>query len=177
MSLSELYFAYGAHMDLGTLRALTGDLLVVSPASLHGYRVAFSGYDPLWDGGNETLIADGHAETWGVLYRLRSLEWERLDASMGATLEGTGAHFHYPVDITTPLGDRLQVRTYQKTTRGEPRPPSREYLAFLIAAAATQGLPATYRDRLAAVPVGRASYPVPKIDPTRAPTRRRLPVL
>jgi hypothetical protein len=173
MSLSDLYFAYGAHMDESTLRALTGDVRVVSPASLLGYRLAFAGYDPVWDGGSETLIPDGHAETWGVLYRLRPLEWERLDAKMGATLEGTGAHFHYPVEITTPLGDRLQVRTYQKATRGELRQPSREYVAHLIAAAVAHGLPATYRDRLAALPMARASYPVPRIDSPR----RRLPVL
>jgi hypothetical protein len=173
MSLSDLYFAYGAHMHIETLRALTGDASVVSSASLAGFRLAFSGYNPVWDGGSETLGADEHAETWGVLYRLRPLEWERLDGHMGATLEGTGAHFHYPVDVTTPSGDKLQVRTYQKSTRGEPRAPSREYLAFLLAAATARGLPATYRESLAALPVVPASYPVPKNDSKR----RRLPVL
>ncbi len=174
MSLTDLYFAYGAHMDLPTLRALAGDARPVSPARLLGYRILFSGHDPVWDSGTETLVADAQADTWGVLYRLRAAEWERLDLCMGATLEGAGQHFHYPVDLTTPLGERLQARTYQKSARGEQRPPSREYLDFLVAAAASHGLPAPYREALTTLPAPPARYPVPKTDPAR---RRRLPIL
>lgn len=174
MTLTDLYFAYGAHMDPAVLREQAGDVEVFSPARLVGFRLAFSGHDPVWDGGTETLIADAAAETWGILYALRAAEWERLDLCMGATLEGMGAHFHYPVDVETPLGQRLQARTFRKSVQGELRPPSREYVAFLIAAAAGGGVPEEYRRQLGAVAAEPARYPVPRRDPAK---RRHLPLL
>ena len=38
MTLTDLYFAYGADMDLATLKARSGDADVVSTARLVGYR-------------------------------------------------------------------------------------------------------------------------------------------
>lgn len=169
--LTDLYFAYGADLDLPTLKTRAGEVTVVSPARLAGYRVAFFGHDRVWDSGMETLVVDVQAETWGVLYQLRPAEWERLDASMGATPDGTGAHFHYPVEVATSAGALLQARTYRKAMQGQPRPPSREYLAFLVAAACAHGLPADYQGHLASLPSIPAAYPVPKADSAR---RRHL---
>jgi hypothetical protein len=174
VDLTDDYFAYGADLDLARLRARAGDTQVVSPARLAGYRVAFFGHDPVWDSGMETLVADDQAETWGVLYRLRPLEWERLDLCMGANLDGAGAYFHYPVEVTTPSGETRLVRTYRKSARGEPCPPSREFLAHLLASARARGLPESYLATLSALPSTPARYPVPKQDPAQ---RRHLHVL
>jgi cation transport regulator ChaC len=174
MDLEDLYFAYGADMDLPALKTRAGDVTVVSPARLTGYRMAFFGHNPIWDSGMETLVVDAQAETWGVLFRLRPAEWERLDACAGATLEGTGAYFHYPVEVHTPAGASLQARTYRKAVQGEPRLPSREYVAFLVAAACSRDLPPDYQARLRTLPSTPAAYPVPKTDPAR---RRHLHLL
>ena len=174
VDLTDLYFAYGSDMDSATLRTRAGDVAVYSPARLVGYRVAFFGHDPIWDSGMETLLSDPEAETWGVLYRLRPAEWDRIDACMGATLDGAGAYFHYPVEVGTPAGEVRQARTFRKASQGEPRPPSSEYLTFLAASARSHDLPAAYQERLRAYPSIPARYPVPKKDPS---WRRRLQVL
>lgn len=174
MSLSDLYFAYGADMDLATIKVRTGGAKVVSPARLVGYRVAFFGHNPVWDSGMETLVPDVEAETWGVLYGLRAAEWDRLDACVGATIEGSGAYFHYPVEVVTSGDEPYQVRTYRKSTQGETCRPSREYLDFLIRSAALQGVPASYQDLLRTLPSAVAKYRVPRMAPER---RLHLPVL
>ena len=174
MSLTDLYFAYGADMDLATLKARAGGAQVVSPARLVGYRVAFFGHNPVWDGGVETLVPEVEAETWGVLYVLRAAEWDRLDACVGATLEGSGAYFHYPVEVVTARDERYQVRTYRKSSQGETCRPSREYLDFLIRSAASRGVPASYQDLLRALPSSAATYRVPRLAPGG---RLHLPVL
>jgi hypothetical protein len=174
VDLTDLYFAFGADLDFARLRARAGDAEVVSPARLPGFRLAFFGRDPVWDSGVEALVADAEAETWGVLYRLRPLEWERLDTCMGTDLEGSGAHFHYPVQVETMAGEALLVRTYRKSVRGEPCPPSREFLAYLVEAARARALPEPYLASLSSLPATPARYPVPKRS---ASERRHLPLI
>lgn len=174
MTLTDLYFAYGVHMDVPTLRECVGDIEVVSPARLVGFRVVFSGHDPIWDSGTETLVADETGETWGILCALSPAGWERLDTRMGAALDGAGSHFHYPVDVVTPAGQRLQARTFRKSVQGELTLPSREYVEFLVAAATVGGLPDGYGRTLAALPAMPARYPVPRKDPAK---RRHLHLL
>jgi hypothetical protein len=174
MPLTAYYFAYGADMDLATIKARSGGAQVLSPARLIGYRVAFFGHNPVWDSGLETLVAEVEAETWGVLYRLRSAEWDRLDAHVGATIEGAGAYFHYPVEVVTSNQERYQVRTYRKSSQGKPGQPSTEYLDFLIRSAASQGVPVTYQDILRALPSTAAKYRVPRMAPGG---RLHLPLL
>jgi hypothetical protein len=174
MTLTNLYFAYGADMDLATLKARAGGAEAVSAARLLGYRLVFFGRDPVWDSGMETIVADVGAETWGVLYRLCPAEWDRLDTCRGATLEGSGMYFHYPVVVTTPSGEQYQVRTYRKSAHGKPRLPSSEYLTLLTTGAAAHGLPASYQNALRGLPSTPAGYPVPQKTPNE---RRHLHVL
>lgn len=174
MDLTDLYFAYGADLDLARMRIRAGEVEVLSPARLAGFRLAFFGHDPVWDSGMETLLTDEKTETWGVLYRLRPLEWERLDVCMGATLDGAGAYFHYPVEVTTEKGETHLVRTYRKSVRGEPRFPSSEFVAYVAGAARARGLPPAYLDFLSSMPSVPARYSVPRREPTQ---RRHLHVL
>jgi hypothetical protein len=174
MLLADHYFAYGADMDVATLRAQAGGGEVVESAQLHGYRLAFFGHDPVWDSGKETLVIDAEATTWGILYRLRGAEWNRLDVCVGANLEGSGSYFHYPVDVLTPAGERRLVRTYRKAVHGESSLPSFEYLSFLVRAAAFHHLPFEYQKLLRALPSAHARYRVPRETEDR---RHHLPVL
>lgn len=167
MDLTDLYFAYGAEMDRETLRARCGGGEVVSVASLSGFRLAFFGHDPVWDSGMETLVADASVSVWGVLYRLNSAAWDRLDALKGATLEGAGTYFHYPVEVGTSVGASCLVRTYKKNTHGTPQLPSKEYVALLLKGAAAHGLPLVYQEFLQSLPSMPAAYAVPRVDPKR----------
>jgi len=174
MDLTNLYFAYGADMDLDNLKRRAGNAQAVSVASLPGFRLAFFGHDPLWDGALETLLRDEHAVTWGVLYRLDPTAWERLDTLVGATLEGSGLYFHYPVEVATPDGQVHAVRTYKKDVQGDPRTPSAEYLAVILKGATVHGVPGDYLDILRAI----QSHPAKKTVPTTDPKQRRsLPMI
>jgi hypothetical protein len=174
MQLDNLYFSCGAEMDATFLRTRAGGGEVVSVARVVGYRLAFFGHNPVWDGGVETLVAHEGSETWGVLYGLGAIEWERMDTAFGASLDGGGGHFHYPVEAELPGGERCQARTYRKAARGPAQPPSREYLAFLVECAVARGLPSSYVDGLRAHPATPARYPVPKPGVS---ARRHLHVL
>ena len=164
MELTDLLFAYGAEMNRATLRARSGGGEMVSAAFLSGCKIAFFGHDPVWDGGMETLLADDHAGVWGVLYRLTAVAWERLDACKGATLDGGGSYFHYPVEVMTSGGGSCLVRTYKKNTHGTSSCPSSEYVALLLKGAAENGLPLGYQDFLRAIPSKPAKYVVPRTD-------------
>jgi len=174
MELSNLYFAYGADLDLDNLKRRAGHAEALSSASLPGFKLAFFGHDPLWDGAMETLVRDPHAVTWGVLYRLDPTAWERLDTLVGATLDGSGLYFHYPVEVTTPDGHVHAVRTYKKDVQGTPRTPSTEYLLMFLRGATAHGLPSSYLEFLRALPSHPAKKTVPTTDPHR---RRSLPVV
>jgi len=164
MDLTDLFFAYGAEMDRETVRARCGGAEVVSAACLSGYQIAFFGHDPIWDSAMETLVADDSAAVWGVLYRLNDVAWDRLDACKGATIEGVGTYFHYPVEVITSGGGSCLVRTYKKNTHGAPSCPSNEYLALLRKGAAAHGLPLAYQDFLRSIPCETARYAVPRTD-------------
>jgi hypothetical protein len=174
MDLTDLYFAYGADMDLNHLKRRAGHAIPVGPARLEGYRLAFFGHDPMWDGAMETLVRAPGAVTWGVLYRLDPAAWDRLDTLVGATLEGSGLYFHYPLDVITAEGQGYSVRSYKKDVQGVPRTPSTEYLELFLRGAAAQGLPDTYQEFLRTLPHHRAKKDIPATDPRR---RRSLPVL
>jgi gamma-glutamylcyclotransferase (GGCT)/AIG2-like uncharacterized protein YtfP len=164
MELTDLLFAYGAEMNRETLRARCGGGEMISAAFLSGCRIAFFGHDPIWDSGMETLLADDNAGVWGVLYRLTVSAWEKLDTYKGATLDGAGNYFHYPVEVVTSGGGSCLVRTYKKNTRGTPHCPSSEYVALLLKGAAENGLPLGYQDFLRAIPSEPAKYVVPRTD-------------
>jgi gamma-glutamylcyclotransferase (GGCT)/AIG2-like uncharacterized protein YtfP len=166
MELTDLFFAYGADMNRATLRARCGGGEMVSAAFLSGSRMAFFGHDPIWDSGMETLVA-GDAGVWGVLYRLSASAWEKLDAFKGATLDGAGNYFHYPVEVETSGGGSCLVRTYKKSAQGTPHGPSSEYLALLLKGAAENGLPLAYQDFLRQIPSEPATYAVPRTDGKR----------
>ena len=163
MELTDLLFAYGAEMDRGTLRSRCGGGEVVSAAFLSGCQMAFFGHDPVWDGGMETLVA-GDSGVWGVLYRLTASAWEKLDMYKGATLDGAGNYFHYPVDVVTPGGGSCLVRAYKKSTNRIPHCPSSEYVNLLLKGAVENGLPLAYQDFLRSIPSEPAKYAVPRTD-------------
>ena len=159
--LSDLYFAYGPDMDPRVLRARGGRGEAVAIARLADYRLAFFGHTEIWDSGMETVVPESGSEVWGVLYRLRALDWDRLDTWMDARLDGGGVYFHYPVDVVDLSGKTHRVRLYKKDIQGEAQLPSRDYLDLIVGGAGQQGLPMDYVLRLGRMVARKASFPVP----------------
>jgi gamma-glutamylcyclotransferase (GGCT)/AIG2-like uncharacterized protein YtfP len=158
----RLYFLYGECIDPQQVHARCVAPRLVGRARLENYALAFFGYTMKWDGGGESLLSSAGATVWGALYDLSADDAERLDAAQGVRLDGTGAYFHYPVDVVTPDGASHEALTYLRGTHGEAQPPSREYLEHLAGGARELGIPAAYIDGLLAMASKPASFPVPK---------------
>jgi hypothetical protein len=157
-----LYFAYGSNMNLDQMRALCSKPVFVGVARLADHRLAFYGYSRTWDGGLETVVpAPGH-EVWGVLFALGNTDWERLDSSQDARMDGSGMYFHSPVTVTDLESREHSARLYKKDAQGEPRNPSQEYLEHIVRGATANGLPPSYIEVLRAIGSSKASYKVPR---------------
>lgn len=159
----ELYhFAYGSNMNVEQIRKRCSVPRAVAVAKLADHRVAFFGYSGVWDGAMETVIAAPGREVWGVVYALNFADRESLDAWQDVRIDGTGAYFHYPAEVTDTKGRVHSVLFYKKDILGDPQKPSREYLDFIVQGAIEHGLPAAYIEGLRQIESKKADYKVPR---------------
>ncbi len=158
----QLYFVYGSDMNNEQIAARCRRPEVFAIARLAGHKIAFFGYSETWDGGEESLIPAPGEDLWGVVYRLSFKDADRLDAWQDIRLDGNGSHFLYPACVKSQEGRSLPVLLIKKNVLGEPQPPSADYLRYILAGAASHGLPAGYIDALKRIPTKKASFPVPK---------------
>lgn len=161
--LSHHYFAYGSNLNLTQMKQRCSNPKVLGIARLPGYRVEFYGYSDIWDGAQEAVIIDPESEVWGVVYELQFSDWDQLDMYEDVRLNGTGAYFHYPVDVIDTQQGIIDAIMYKKNILGEGQPPSAEYLDFIIQGATEQGLPAEYIAILQNRKTKPASYTVPVV--------------
>lgn len=157
-----LYFAYGINLNSQQLQRKCSYFQKVANSRLPGYRMDFFEYSPVWDGAMATLVPDSQSEVWGVLYRLTDYSWDELDNCEDARLDGTGAYFRYPVEVLSNDGITRLSMLYLKSRLGKATLASAEYMALVLQGAAEQGLPASYLEKLQAIPTKPASYPVPR---------------
>jgi len=157
------YFAYGSNMNLAQMDERCSSAKVLGIARLPNHRVEFYGYSKSWDGAQETVIPEVGSDVWGVLYELQFYDCDQLDAYEDARLDGTGAYFHYPVDVIDGERKIIDAMIYKKDTLGEAKPPSTEYLNFILQGAKEQGLPDEYIKLLENKTTKPASYAVPVI--------------
>jgi hypothetical protein len=139
------YFAYGANMAEGVMRAHCPSHAVAGIAELPGHRFAFTRRSIRTGTGVADVVADPARSVWGVLYEVQDLDG--LDGKEGAGW----AYVHYPVTVRVG-DDRREATTY---TVREPEPaevrPGSDYVAKILAAARTRGLPAEYVMEIAAL--------------------------
>uniref|UniRef100_I2Q3U8 AIG2-like family protein n=1 Tax=Desulfovibrio sp. U5L TaxID=596152 RepID=I2Q3U8_9BACT len=164
-----LYFSYGAEMLDSRIRSRCASPKVVATARLADHRLGFYGYSPVWDGGLETVLPALGQEVWGVVYALSFSDADSLDTWQGVRLNGTGAYFHSPAEVTDAQGTAYAVLVFKKDVLGEPTPPSRPYLDAILAGACQHALPPRVIETLQAVPARPAAYPVPKFGLARQP--------
>ncbi|OAM91371.1 gamma-glutamylcyclotransferase [Termitidicoccus mucosus] len=161
--LSELfYFAYGSNMNERQLASRGIKPSSIITARLPGHRVGFFGYSRVWDGGMETIVPEPRADVWGVLCQLSFEDGEVLDVWQDVRQDGGGVYFHYPATVIDAGGREHLVLLYKKDILGVPRPPSREYLDFIVEGALGRGLPEAYITGLRQTESIAAGYPVPR---------------
>jgi len=158
----RLYFAYGSNLSLEQIGQKCSNPRVLGIARLAAHKIGFYGYSAVWDGAVETVVPDEQSEVWGVLYQLEASDWERLDNCEDARADGTGAYFHYPVEVLDEQQTIREATIYKKDRLGQPQHPSTEYLSVIIQGAKEQGLPESYVAALQSIAVKPASYAVPR---------------
>lgn len=159
---SWLYFAYGFNINLTRMRQKCPKAKVAGIGRVDGYRLAFYEHSVVWDSAMETIVPDPESAVWGVVYELNEFEWEDLDGYEDARMDGTGAYFHYPVEVVVDGQAVSKANVYLKARWGEGGLPSDEYLAVMISGAREQGLPEDYIRQLEQQASRPAAYPVPK---------------
>ena len=157
-----VYFAYGSNMNPEQVRQRCTGATVLGPARLPNHALGFFGINRRWDGGMETVIPSPGHVLWGVLYALGHTDADSLDAWQGVRLNGTGEYFHSPATVFDARGTGRYAVLYKKDLLGDPVPPSREYLRFIIDGARNQGLPESYIEELSALPRAPARFVVPR---------------
>lgn len=155
------YFAYGSNMNLAQMKQRCSSAKVIGIARLPGYKVEFYGYSANWDGAQETVVPDPQSEVWGVLYELQVFDWDALDGYQDARSDGLGQYFHYPVEVIDREQGMIKAIIYKKNILNEAKPPSAEYLDFIMQGAKEQGLPEEYLTLLQTKETKLASYVVP----------------
>lgn len=160
-SAPVLYFAYGANMNAGQMKARCPGAKAIAVAKLAQHRLCFFGHRKRWDGAEETVLPDTNSCVWGVVYEVSHSGLDRLDAWQGVRLDGSGRYFHSPATVEGTDGTAYQVLIYRKDVLQQAQPPSAEYLDFILDGAVGHHLPSGYIDGLKATPAQPAHYPVP----------------
>jgi hypothetical protein len=137
------YLAYGANMAEGVMQAHCPRYAVAGIAELPGHRFAFTRRSIRTGTGVADVVAHAESSVWGVLYEVQDLHG--LDGKEGAGW----AYVHYRVTVRVG-DDAREAMTYQVR---EPEPaevrPGSDYIAAILAAARTRGLPAEYIKEIA----------------------------
>jgi hypothetical protein len=158
---NNLFFAYGANMNLAQIKQRCSHPVRVSAAYLQDYRIGFYGHSEKWDGALETAIEAKGCRLWGVLFALGALDWDQLDLWQDARFDGTGKYFHYPVQVCDMQGKRYEARLYKKDILSIPRRPSEQYMSRILDGAKQNELPSAYIESLLAIETTPAHYAVP----------------
>jgi gamma-glutamylcyclotransferase (GGCT)/AIG2-like uncharacterized protein YtfP len=159
---NRIYFAYGEDMHPDVIGDHCAAPFLAGTARLEGFRLDFFGHTKRWDGGAETLVRDPREHVWGALYTLDFGDAELLDEFWDTRLDGTGTHYHLPVEVALADGTHTTALTYVLSQRGRYRPPSAEDVNLIAEAGRLLGFDRQYCERLQSQPCGPASYPVPR---------------
>lgn len=157
-----LYFLYGLDLHPEVIAQRCRNPRYFGLATLPDHALAFRGYSKRWDGAEATVVPAPGQALFGALYWLDAEDSERIDLWLGVRFSGTGSAFHFPVEVIDRDGLIQEALMHKPDHLGPPAPPSREYLALLVAGAEARGLPAPEIARLKAIPAKPAGYPVPR---------------
>lgn len=130
-----LYFAYGANMDPGQMGNRVPEARAIGPARLDGFRLEFSVYSTLWEGGATNLATDEEAHVWGVLWEIPD-DMSGLDAYQGHPTFFRREDVH----VQGPDGPVI-AKTYRVAHQKAYIRPTDTYLRLLRSAIRIHGLP------------------------------------
>ncbi len=155
----NLYFAYGSNLHHARMRARVPSSVFVTRARVPAGRLSLDkrGND---GSGKANLARAGGDGVWGVVYRIDSEHWERLDAY-------EPGYDRVPVDLLTEMGEALTAHTYVARILTDSPIPFDWYKRFLVEGAREHALPARWIATLEELP----EKPDPRENRPRGPER------
>lgn len=143
----ELYFAYGSNMLEQRLKERVKSAKFLSNAWIRGYEVRCR-KKSIDGSGKADLVETGDLEdiVHGVVYQFDPIDWDELD-------EAERGYDRAAIQVHTDSGNR-DVTTYlaREEKIDESLQPYTWYRDLILCGAEQHGLPAGYREKIAAIP-------------------------
>jgi gamma-glutamylcyclotransferase (GGCT)/AIG2-like uncharacterized protein YtfP len=136
----SLYFAYGSNMDQDQMHERCSSAELLGPATLTGYRLAFTIFSPKRLCGCADIVPSHGDTVYGLLYRLSDVDMQTMDG-----FEGHPVHYRrIQVKVNGPEGE-IDAYSYEVVSKQDDIPPSEHYLGLLQAAADRFAFPESYQ--------------------------------
>lgn len=136
----SLYFAYGSNMDKEQMKKRCPSAVLLGPATLVGYRLAFTIFSPKRLCGCADIVPSSGDAVYGLLYHLTSAEMKAMD-----TFEGHPIHYKRILVRVDGQGGEVEAYSYEVINKRNTVPPSIHYLELLRSAAALHAFPEEYQ--------------------------------
>jgi gamma-glutamylcyclotransferase len=121
------YFAYASNLSKEQMRERCPTARPVSAATLHHYRLVFSGWSRQRRGGVATIQPFRGEKVAGAVYELAEEDMKRLDRYQDCP----ASYSRINVKVNNDFGELIEAVTYIRARRAEEAPPSKEYLALI----------------------------------------------
>jgi len=151
MPSRQLYFSYGANMDIEKMNSRCPEARFVGSARLPGYRLAFTLESEywIWKGGVGDIVKDPKSEVWGLVYELSESDLILLDKYE----EAPKVYRRISVGIEALEGRILSnAWAYEVIDKKEFVAPSSAYLDIIRTAAEKHRFPEAYKVFLNTIP-------------------------
>jgi len=121
------YFAYASNLSHKRMLQLCSDCKPKFTATLHHYKLIFTGWSRNWHGGVASIRASRGSRVMGGVYEISERCLRALDQQEGFPT----IYDRINVTVANRDGDVVQAVTYIKREQSEETAPSDEYLAVI----------------------------------------------
>ena len=151
-----LYFAYGSNLDWEQMRQRCPSARFVCVAKLDGYRFGITRESTTRRCGVANCVPDEGSEVWGVVYEIDDIDIGALDNSEGyrpgrPREKNAYVREERHVYRDGAMDDPLAVEVYFGIPKGDPSPPSGDYMRLVIDGALNWHLPQRYIEELESI--------------------------
>jgi gamma-glutamylcyclotransferase (GGCT)/AIG2-like uncharacterized protein YtfP len=123
-------------MNPKTMRTDTPAAVLIGPARLNGYRLAFNVPSRSWGGGAANAVPALGGHLWGILWEIGEGDLEALNSFRG------DEHMQHQLEVEVQGPDgQVKATTFAVDSPEQFVAPADRYLAMLRAVAREQGLP------------------------------------
>ena len=140
------YFAYGSNLTLKQMKDRCPGARKIGIGRLYGYEICFPRKSSSREGkGVASIYEKGGRFVEGVLFKLTSSDWNRLDKYEDVP----NSYIRKSVTISMDDGTEIPAETYSAVPmKGAPFKPSTKYLNLIISGAEENGLSRDYINKL-----------------------------